>query len=162
MARPPKPADYKALRRLHTAAGSREELTRWLIAALREGKRKTGPKTRDRVRLNAYAQLVQLRGRQRTKAIEHLIRKGRIRGSGIKASTVALFDGCLSLAEQAKAFDKTERTILRYTELPQDPRDLRELEEIVAQYADAFRESERTMAEFAKAFRKLNLFRVTK
>ena len=133
MARPPKPADYKALRRLHTAAGSREELTRWLIAALREGKRKTGPKTRDRVRLNAYAQLVQLRGRQRTKAIEHLIRKGRIRGSGIKASTVGRFI-----------------------------RDLRELEEIVAQYADAFRESERTMAEFAKAFRKLNLFRDTK
>ncbi len=38
-----------------------------------------------------------------------------------KYSGDPLFDGHLDLSEQAKSFRKSERTILRYCELPQDP-----------------------------------------
>jgi hypothetical protein len=39
----------------------------------------------------------------------------------MKYSNNPLFNGCLDLSEQAEAFDKTERTILRYCELAIDP-----------------------------------------
>jgi hypothetical protein len=38
-----------------------------------------------------------------------------------KFSGNPLFEGHLDLPEQAKAFDRSERTIIRYTELPKDP-----------------------------------------
>jgi hypothetical protein len=86
MARPPTPADYKALRRLHAAAGSRDELCRWVDAARQEGNRQRGRKAyADRLSIESYKRLFESQGMTRTELIRQLVRSDpRLRGKNIE------------------------------------------------------------------------------
>lgn len=108
MARPPAAADYKALRRLHDAAGSRKRLNRWIDAALKEGKQKAGRKKyQDRLSIDTFRRLGELRGRKRAEAIRQLVRSGKIRGAGTEASTVERF---------SREFHKLEKNMARFVD----------------------------------------------
>jgi hypothetical protein len=77
MNRPPTADDYNRLRRLHDAAGSREELNRWIDHAVREGKRRRGPKQyKNRLTIDMYQQLFEADQKDRTEIIKELVRDG--------------------------------------------------------------------------------------
>jgi hypothetical protein len=87
MARTPTANDHNTLRRLHDAAGSREELNRWIDVALREGKRRRGPKQyKNRLTIGMYKQLFKADGKDRTDIIRQLVRDGVIPGRGAPES----------------------------------------------------------------------------
>ena len=90
MPRQPKHADLMALRRLHDAAGSREELIRWIDAALGEEKQRRGPKAySERFSLGTYQRISATRGARRTELIRQLVREDlRLRGRGTESSAV--------------------------------------------------------------------------
>jgi hypothetical protein len=91
MPRQPTPADFKALRRLHDAACGREELSRWIDAALREGKQRRGPKECAEpflIHVEMLCRTLMQQGASRTTALRQLVRDAGIRGHGTENSTI--------------------------------------------------------------------------
>lgn len=88
--RSPTTADYKALRRLAAAAGTRQELGRWIDEALREGKGQSGRKAyADRFNFGTLERLLGTEGKTRTELIRQLVRNDpRKRGTGIEKSAI--------------------------------------------------------------------------
>jgi hypothetical protein len=76
MPRPHKPADLRTIRRLHDAAGSREELNRWIDAALKQGKRQAGREQyKETVTVGAITDLLESKGAARSALIRELVRE---------------------------------------------------------------------------------------
>jgi hypothetical protein len=88
--RRPTAADFKALRRLHAAAGSRAELSRWIDAALKEGNGRRGRKARaDRLSIGTYERLFETRGKARTELIRRLVRADpRLRSENVEEQSI--------------------------------------------------------------------------
>jgi hypothetical protein len=90
MPRPHKPADLRTIRRLHDAAGSREELNRWIDAALKQGKRQAGREQyKETVTVGAITDLLESKGAARSALIRELVRENPgIRGVGTERSAI--------------------------------------------------------------------------
>jgi hypothetical protein len=85
--RRPTADDYNRLRRLHDAAGSREELNRWIDDAVRQGKQRRGPKRyKNRLTIGMYQRLFEADAKDRTEIIKQLVRDGVIPGRGTPES----------------------------------------------------------------------------
>jgi hypothetical protein len=108
MARKPKPVDYKVLRRLHDAAGSRKELNRWIGAALSEKQGTRGPKEIDsEIDLLTYEVLLRMfrEGLPRKTIIRELVKHFNIPGQSVESTTERILRK-LNSAEQRRKFGK--------------------------------------------------------
>jgi len=108
MPRQPKPNDYLELRRLYDAAGNREELNRWIDAALKKGKQRPGRKKKKyRIPLDALLHVLEPpQGASRTEAIRQLARNYRL-GDGAEQSTVE------RLRRDFKKYERKSEKLLR-------------------------------------------------
>src|SRR6516164_6946711 len=91
MPRKPTPADYKRLRALLNAAGSRDALNSWIDAALRgEDKRRAGRKNYgETLTVGTIIRVCEAEGRARTALIRQLVLDNpRLRGTGTEKSAI--------------------------------------------------------------------------
>ena len=91
MPRKPTPADYKRLRALLNAAGSRDALNSWIDAALRgEDKRRAGRKNYgETLTVGTITRVCEAEGRARTALIRQLVLDNpRLRGTGTEKSAI--------------------------------------------------------------------------
>ena len=88
MQRPCRPADLRTIRRLHDAAGSREELNRWIEAALKQRKREAD-RMQSKETVGTITDLLESRGAARSALIRQLVRENPgIRGVGTERSAI--------------------------------------------------------------------------
>jgi len=106
--RRPTVADLRRLHRLYAAAGSREELIRWIDDALREGSRRHGPKPyKNRFTIGMLGHLFEAQGKDRIEIIKQLVRDGVIPGRGTLESRVER--GRRDLRKMEKGLEQTMR-----------------------------------------------------
>ena len=88
MPRPLKPADFRTIRRLHAAAGSTEELIRWIDASLKQRKREVD-RVQSKETVGTITDLLESRGAARSALIRQLVRENPgIRGVGTERSAI--------------------------------------------------------------------------
>ena len=88
MPRPHRPADFRTIRRLHDAAGSREELNRWIDAALKRRKREAD-RIQSKETIGTITDLLESKGAARSALIRLLVRENPgIRGAGTERSAI--------------------------------------------------------------------------
>ena len=86
MPRPYRPADFRTIRRLHDAAGSREELNRWIDTALKQRKREAD-RMQSKETVGTITDLLESKGAARSALIRQLVRENPgIRGVGTERS----------------------------------------------------------------------------
>src|SRR5215469_7026848 len=99
MPRPYRPADFRTIRRLHDAAGSREELNRWIDTALKQRKREAD-RMQSKETVGTITDLLESKGAARSALIRQLVRENPdIRGVGTERSAHQRMESCFQRAD---------------------------------------------------------------